>query len=64
MTQTAESGYYHQVWKKINAEPSNIVTEAIDGAKKAQEENYIYITEVYRAFKNPFITAETTTPYL
>ena len=39
--------YYHQVWKKISADPGNTVAEAIDGAKKAQEENFIYITEVF-----------------
>ena len=47
MPQAADSGYYHQVWKKISADPGNTVAEVIDGAKKAQEENFIYITEVF-----------------
>ena len=54
MAQTADSGYYHQVWKKISADSGNTVAEAIDGAKKAQEEKFIYITEVHTPVHHHF----------
>ncbi len=45
-SQTAESGYYHDVWNKIIAVSDNRVHDPLEGVVKAQQENYIYVTEV------------------
>ena len=44
--QTADSGLYRDVWSKIKAYPDNLVNDPLQGAFKAQKQNFIYITEV------------------
>ena len=44
--QTADSGLYRDVWLKIKEYPDNLVSDPLQGALKAQKQNFIYITEV------------------
>ena len=44
--QTADTGYYREIWKKISAHPDNLVSDPEQGPTKARNEDYIYITEV------------------
>ena len=41
---TATSGYFRQIWNKIQSDPGNLV-EGLDGASKARNEKFIYVTE-------------------
>ena len=41
---TATSGYFKQIWDKIQSDPGNLV-EGLDGAAKARNEKFIYVTE-------------------
>ena len=40
----ATSGYFKQVWNKINSDPFNLVSP-MDGFVKVKEEDFIYINE-------------------
>ena len=46
---TANSGYFKEIWNKIQSDPRNLVVGIEDGIVKAKRENFIYVTEDFVA---------------